>query len=116
MPYVKRDHTGTIVAVSKESQGAEDEFIANNDSELLTFLTQGLDEENPLYYLIKSDLDLTRVLEDLIELLVSRSLINFTDLPEPAQQKLMERRKARSRLRRESSDAILIEGDEILKL
>lgn len=116
MPYVKRDNNGAIISVSKESLADEDEFIADNSSELLDFLTQELSEDNPLLYLIKSDLDLTRVLEDLIDLLVTKGAINFTELPGSAQHKLMERRKARAKLKEGGGDAILVADDDILKL
>jgi hypothetical protein len=41
---------------------------------------------------------LVRVLEDLIDLLITRDVIRFTDLPLPAQEKLMERRSMRQSL------------------
>jgi hypothetical protein len=50
--------------------------------------------------LAPSDLPMIRVLEDLIDLLVERSVIRFTDLPQPAQEKLVSRRSARQSLRR----------------
>ncbi|MDO8958202.1 MAG: hypothetical protein Q7U85_00545 [Rhodocyclaceae bacterium] len=42
-----------------------------------------------------SDQVLVRVLEDLIETLIRKDLIRFTDLPEAAQAKLLERRTLR---------------------
>ncbi len=48
--------------------------------------------------LSQTDAELARVLEDLIDLLITRGLIQFTDLPEAAQAKLMERRQTRSTL------------------
>jgi hypothetical protein len=38
------------------------------------------------------------VLEDLIDVLITRGVIQFTDLPEPAQAKLLERRETRASL------------------
>ena len=46
----------------------------------------------------ESDMRLVRVLEDLIDLLIDRDVIRFTDLPLPAQEKLMERRSLRQTL------------------
>ena len=46
----------------------------------------------------ESDMWLVRVLEDLIDLLIDRDVIRFTDLPLPAQEKLMERRSLRQTL------------------
>lgn len=42
-----------------------------------------------------SDQGMVRVLEDLVETLIGKNLIRFTDLPEAAQAKLLERRTLR---------------------
>jgi hypothetical protein len=46
----------------------------------------------------QSDMRLVRVLEDLIDLLIARDVIRFTDLPRAAQEKLLERRSMRQSL------------------
>jgi hypothetical protein len=48
--------------------------------------------------LSQSDAAIARVLEDLIDVLISRGVIQFTDLPAAAQTKLLSRREARARL------------------
>jgi len=48
--------------------------------------------------LSQSDASLVRVLEDLIDVLINRGVIQFTDLPEEAQAKLLERRETRANL------------------
>lgn len=50
--------------------------------------------------LAESDITLVRVLEDLIDVLITRGLIQFTDLPPAAQTKLLERRQSRATLDR----------------
>jgi len=45
----------------------------------------------------ESDLPFVRVLEDVIDLLIDKSLIRFTDLPLAAQNKLLQRRSTRER-------------------
>jgi hypothetical protein len=40
----------------------------------------------------RSDLALARVMEDLIDVLIEKGVIMFTDFPEAAQKKLLERR------------------------
>ena len=54
-----------------------------------------VDEETRKYDLIRTDSAVTRVLEDLIDLLVSKTLINESELPQAAQDKLQERRNLR---------------------
>ncbi len=94
MPYVKRDQEGRITSVSLESIGGLEELPANAP-EFLEFINRmGLEQST----LQQSDMRLVRVLEDLIDLLISRDLIRFTDLPLPAQEKLMERRSMRQSL------------------
>lgn len=94
MPYVKRDEQGRIIAVSL--QPGEDMIeLPSSSPELLAFMHKMGVEENTLQ---QSDMRLVRVLEDLIDLLISRDLIRFTDLPLPAQEKLMERRSMRQSL------------------
>jgi hypothetical protein len=39
------------------------------------------------------------VLEDVIDVLITRGVIQFTDLPEAAQSKLLERRETRANLK-----------------
>ena len=46
----------------------------------------------------QSDLDMIRVLEDLITVLIRKGVVRITDLPEAAQSKLVGRSKARDAL------------------
>lgn len=48
--------------------------------------------------LSQSDADMARVLEDLIDVLIHRGVIQFTDLPEAAQAKLLHRRQTRAQI------------------
>ena len=94
MPYVKRDEQGRISAINLEpGEGLEE--VPPNSPELLDFMHRmGLEHST----LQQSDMRLVRVLEDLIDLLIDRDVIRFTDLPLPAQEKLMERRSMRQSL------------------
>lgn len=95
MPYVKRDPAGCIIAASNTPTESGDEEIAVGSPELLEFMRKmGLDQGT----LQESDMRLVRVLEDLIDLLIDRDVIRFTDLPLPVQEKLMERRSLRQTL------------------
>lgn len=48
--------------------------------------------------LAASDAGLARVTEDLIDILITRGVIQFTDFPPAAQAKLLERRQTRATL------------------
>jgi len=52
----------------------------------------------PAEALSQTDLALARVLEDLIDTLIAKGLIQFTDLPLAAQAKLLSRRETRAAL------------------
>jgi hypothetical protein len=45
-----------------------------------------------------SDLEMARITEDLIDLLIGRNIINFTDFPGMAQAKFINRRALRSNM------------------
>ncbi len=96
MVYVKRDAEGRLIAVSLEDDGSGGELGAGNraERELLEKLLRDSRSE-----LSESDLSLSRVLEDLVELLVDKGVIRFTDLPEAARAKLEERKGARVSMR-----------------
>ncbi len=93
MPYVKRDAAGEIVAVYGEvvEQGLEE--IAADAPALSRFYEQIHATAADQWQ--HSDLSLSRVIEDLIDVLIDRKLIMFSDFPEGAQKKLLERRGLR---------------------
>lgn len=66
------------------------------------------DAPNPAEELIESDASMVRVLEDLIDVLIQRGVIQFTDLPVPAQAKLLQRRENRAHL----ADRLDLLGDD----
>lgn len=106
MIYVKRDSTGRVVAVSQEPMegfSLSDESAADEINEVLASATDSLFQS--------SDLEFIRVLDDVIDLLIAKNLILFTELPEIVQEKYTQRTRMRER-RRESLH--LLEDDEIL--
>jgi hypothetical protein len=56
------------------------------------------------------DADFVRVLEDVIDTLIARHVINITDLPDQAQAKLFARKSFRERAGR---NALNLFGDEV---
>lgn len=115
MPYVSRDIEGNISAVSMAANAACTEQLASSDTELIAYIQSlGLSNVNVTAdsdeaALLRSDLDLVRVMEDLINVLVKKNVICFTDLPDIAQQKINRRRGIRSNIRKADS---LIDDDQ----
>lgn len=98
MAYVRRDPQGHIIAVFDTPQADAYEFISPNAPELLNFLGQNGDPNAARTILSSSDLALIRVLEDLINTLIDKGVILFTDLPPAAREKLANREKIRDHL------------------
>lgn len=95
MAYVFKNASGVIVAVSESDHFGEGwEFVEDNDKEYLAYLEQTL-ARNSLFR--ESDIQLARVLEDLINILVENNLIRFTDFPVAAQKRLNERQSMRKK-------------------
>lgn len=97
MAYVLKSESGDIVAASPNDKlGDEWQLIADDDQQYLAFLEQEL-EKNAAFR--ESDIQLARVLEDLINILIERNLIRFTDFPTAAQKRLNDRQSMRSQNR-----------------
>jgi hypothetical protein len=94
MPYVLKNASGAIIASSHEAiqSNAGWQLIDDKHPEYLAFLETSLQKVAPFR---ESDIHLARVLEDLITLLIERDLIRFTDFPEAAQKRLIERQSMR---------------------
>lgn len=89
MLYVKRDPEGNISAVSRlPAEGFEK--IPSSANGLAEFAST-LKGEDAVTNLVSTDLQFIRVLEDVIELLIKKNIILFTELPGPAQAKMLER-------------------------
>lgn len=113
MPNVLRDSFGRIRAVFSEPGCPACSQIDENAPELLEFLAQHSD--NPLSSakdaLSFTDGELIRVIEDVVEVLIEKNLIMFTDLPEAAQIKLNSRARIREDMRHLHSLENLMPGE-----
>jgi hypothetical protein len=110
MPYVQRDSKGRIAAISVAKTEAMSEWVEAEAPELKEYLAQ-LASDTPApevaHALSDSDQALIRVVDDLVNVLVEKNLMRFTDLPEAAQKKLLERRSLR-----QSLTALKLLGDD----
>ncbi|MFZ9544516.1 MAG: hypothetical protein ACO3AC_06995 [Hylemonella sp.] len=99
--YVMRNAQGQIVRLARDLSAAELaaepgwQAASSSQPEVQAFLQQAAGEDNPLS---NTDAGLARVTEDLIDVLIDRGVIQFTDLPPAAQAKLLERRETRAHL------------------
>jgi len=91
--YIKRDHKGNVVAVSREPMAGfvyEASDHASGPEDVFGGDGHGSD-------FVASDLDFVRVLEDLLNVLMAKGVVNFTELPVEAQKKLFLRDQLRQR-------------------
>lgn len=96
MPYVKRNAAGKVIAVFSEPVDDGLEEVAADHLDLEAFLVNDVGATDSDRALLKSDMELARVLEDLIEILIDKNVISFTDLPTAAQSKLLRRHGLRT--------------------
>lgn len=101
--FVKRDDNGRIVAVSNSAEPDFREQVEPGDPDLQAFLDQARevlkDDSDQFQQLRSSDVELARVVEDMINLLTDKGIIQFTELPEAAQKKLLQRKRLRQDIR-----------------
>lgn len=111
MPYVLKDTGGKVIAASAANEmptGAGWVPVAPDAPDYLAFLEASLAAANPFR---ESDINLARVLEDLIEVLIDRDVIRFTDFPEAARKRLLERQALR---RKTQLSQILDEDSDLI--
>lgn len=95
MLYVERDGEGTIIAMHSSPKPNAREEKSVVDEEILDFLHTTVSADSRKLLLTLSDMGIIRLLEDLIELLIQKNVILFTELPEQAQEKITERKRLR---------------------
>ena len=94
MFYVQRNAQGALSRVNATAFAEANETLPVDHPEILAWL----DTEKRLQQLRQSDMDMIRVLDDLIQVLTQKGVIRVTDLPAAAQAKLMDRSQAREAL------------------
>ena len=95
MPYVKRSDTGEIIAISQQSAEGFEDQVSPDSLELSAFLQSMGHTDSELS---ATDQDFVRVLEDVVELLIDKGIILFTELPDSAQEKMLYRQRLRSKI------------------
>lgn len=97
MPFVKRDEAGRIAALYREQAPDAREYLPSDHPDIMEFSGQ----ETPAAErpdMRQSDLEMIRVYEDLIDILISKRIVVLTDFPTAAQEKLVRRKRLRSSL------------------
>ena len=90
MPYIVRDPQGAIESLHRDAPRAAAEALPADHPEVQAFLGSG-------HEFGRLDADFVRVIEDVVDTLIARHVINITDLPDQAQAKLLARKSYRER-------------------
>lgn len=100
MPYIERDPQGRIRALTA-TPGVTGEQLPVEHPEVVLFLNavEAQVAGDPLgTEMLLSDLKLIRVIEDVIDLLIAKRVIIFSELPQPVQQKILQKRGKREKM------------------
>jgi len=116
MPYIQRNTEGFIISLTHLENEQHKEYLAPTHIEIVEFLTGQCELDNDgrsaKETLQESDQDFTRATEDLIQLLIEKNIILFTELPTAVQTKMLGREKLRSSLNG-PSNSFLDDGESI---
>jgi hypothetical protein len=113
MPYISRNAEGKIEAIFDRPEPGAQEKVALDNAELIEFLSRDGLKEYTKHLLAETDKSIIRVVDDLIEALLKKHLLMITDLPPPAQEKLLSRQEARENLQILSNPILHRENDPI---
>ncbi|MDB6141893.1 MAG: tryptophan synthase subunit beta [Pseudomonas sp.] len=97
MFYVQRNTVGELIRVEASPYPEATQTLASTDHEIQEWFTDKKMVAN-LEQLKQSDLEMIRVLDDLIQLLLEKRVIAINDLPAMVQTKLLARRRVRENL------------------
>lgn len=97
MLYAKVNENGEIVDVATTHSDEYSLLVAPNEPTVAKLLENKFtaSSQSTQDMLTSSDSDMMRILEDLIDLLSEKRLIQFTELPMAAQKKLLSRKWVR---------------------
>ncbi len=98
MPYARRNAQGQLDSLHRDAGPEAAEFLDDRHPEVLAFIGQEPASSG------FGDLDaaFVRVIEDVIDTLIVKNVINISDLPAQAQGKLFARKSFRERVSKSS--------------
>ncbi len=112
MLHIERNAQGQIIALHTSAKENTTKATSDNDPAIALFLAEHGATNPSEDKFIRTDIELVRVLEDLIELLISKNIIRLTDLPLAAQDKLLNRKQIRDF--GSINSKLLVDEDELL--
>lgn len=111
MPNVARDQDGHVTSTQDSAEGEAREARSAKDPERQSIPNIEASRREIQHELANSDLELIRVLEDLIFVLIDKNVIMLTDIPAAARDKIARRFELRDRLT--NLEYIVGDGEDI---
>lgn len=99
MPFVRRSADGQIESLHRHGDAGA-EFLPDDHVDVQDFVGRPADAAKGDFE--RLDADFVRVIEDVIDTLIIKNVINITELPEQAQAKLFARKSFRERVSKSS--------------
>ena len=99
MPYIRRNAAGQIDSLHRQGGSDASEFLPDSHPQVQAFVGNAAGPDEGFSRL---DADFVRVIEDVIDTLIVKSILNIPDLPEQAQAKLFARKSFRERVSKQS--------------
>jgi hypothetical protein len=97
MPYIRRNADGQIDSLHRNAAEGAEEFLDDQHPEVAQFFGQPPGGNPAESSFSRLDADFVRVIEDVIDTLLFKNILNITDLPAEAQAKLFARKSYRER-------------------
>ena len=109
MPYIRRNADARIESLHRHAEHDAQEFLDGDHAEVQAFLGRAAPDGEDFSSL---DADFVRVIEDVIDALLSKNIINAIDLPAEAQAKLFARKSFRDRASRNALNLFAPHGSD----
>jgi hypothetical protein len=110
MLYIERNEQGEIIAVKRDGNEPSKESAASG-SDILEFLALNASKDSMLELLATMDSGIIRIVEDLIDVLIKKNVIMFSELPHEAQEKIFYRKQIRQRIKNQT---IIVDDEDVL--
>jgi hypothetical protein len=104
MPYAERNDDGAVIALYATRNERAREFLTGNHPEIAAFLSDGANGQ--VARMQASDLEMARVVEDLIFVLIEKNVIKLDSLPAVTRHKITQRAQIREAITNALSDQL----------
>lgn len=96
MLYIKRNQNDEILEIEfTQKEGFEE--ISLHDPNLARYIENSENSDEIIHKVLgRLDLDMVRIIEDVIDILIDKNIMLFTDLPDPVQNKILFKKAIRN--------------------